>query len=722
MAIIWYDTENSYNGDTIIAISDQYVCSGEDYIQEPIVYGQIQSKANNGNESDNTITSAYGYEVVNSEYFGGRFALYLVETLNWSTYAMKYGLTQNGNIGGHSPAYYDFKTYEGDTGTQSVQGIGLDNYTNSNAYYHLSISTNIPIFENYNDYETYIRTGNGIENALNYSASDVEVPTDDILLYSYGVLQTWDNTGLIYENDSESVAFHKGIRGKLERGSISLYPITGINDSALKYGIKMSSDIKWLHLEQVDGHSYSWVEAEEVTLDFLYRKRDNELGTFHASKIALDTNSEYNAKIPIFEDEQTAQDYIDGNADITVAINWPTISDKYPVTNGTEEGDTQTEFGQNYMRSVFSQLYLMNSGGLSEVANNLFDVSVGGIWDKIKKGVEMYGTDPMECVQGLTFYPFDLSSVFSNFSNQQYVYFGGYQLDMENTVKKVIYPQGYKDLGTMTIKRSFNNWRDFEPYTKLFVYLPYVGVQQLSLARYYDKTVTVRYYIDIRTAVCMVVLIADGIMLDYFMGQMGVQMPITLTDFAQYSANQINTMLEGASTAMSMVNPFCGSIASLGVKTASRVYAGEDASVAKSRKQHKRINKADQQHLGSTQMMAYTAAAEIGAMGVAGGLTAMKTTFELSQNGIAGYNKTKGCSTSLLNTYLPQYITFMFEIMDADESEYLNELAGRPTNKSGRISDFSGYLECDDVMLICPIATDAEREEIIDLVTSGVYL
>ena len=76
----------------------------------------------------------------------------------------------------------------------------------------------------------------------------------------------------------------------------------------------------------------------------------------------------------------------------------------------------------------------------------------------------------------------------------------------------------------------------------------------------------------------------------------------------------------------------------------------------------------------------------------------------------------------MINQYLPQYAMFIFEYMEIDESDYLNELYGRPTNKSGTIGSFSGYLEADDIMLICPIATDNERQEIIDLVRAGIYI
>ena len=587
----------------------------------------------------------------------------------------------------------------------------------------MTFATNLPIFEDEqtaiaycNETDETVRKNMIMQSAVNYKNAEEEPDTVDLEINNYGVLQIWTSEG---QQDTHSTTLiYRCFKIKKTAGEITFYKIPGIDGDSLKYGIKYSNDFEAYYIGYSEDGGNTYTQVDQLPYNFIYRKRENELGRFYASPIDVELDSS-NTGIPTWDSEEDADDYLDGNKDITEATNWPTISNNYPITNGTEEGESTTEFGETYIRSVFSQLYMLNSGGLSEISNGLFDVSVNGIWEKIQKGIEMYGTDPMQCVQGLTYYPFDLSSIFTNYADQQYVYFGGYQLQMQNTAKKILFPQGYKDLGTMTIKRSFNDWRDFEPYTKLFVYLPYVGVQQLSLARYYGKTVTVRYYVDIRTAVCMVVLIANGIMLDYFMGQMGVQMPITLTDFASYSANQINTIMQGATSALSAVNPFCGSIAKIGLASASSLYASEQADIKENGSWAKL---ASHTHDGSKNAIAATVAGEVGAMGLAGGLTAMKTTFELSQNGINGYNKTKGSATSMLNCYLPQYITFMFEIMESDESEYLNELAGKPTNMSGRIGDFSGYLECDDVMLICPIATDAERQEIINLVRAGIYL
>lgn len=417
--------------------------------------------------------------------------------------------------------------------------------------------------------------------------------------------------------------------------------------------------------------------------------------------------------MPIFKDEDDAQDFIDGVKDITDSENWSDISgdNNYDeiIDNKTGERESETEFGESHVRNIFSQMYLCDTAGLYEISNALFDYDVttlSGLWEDIKKGLEMYGSNPMESVQGLRYYPLDLSSIFSDVQTQNYVYFGAYKLNMQNNVKKIIYANGYKDLGTVSIRRSFKDWRDFEPYTKLSIYLPYVGRYQLDLNKYYDKDINIRYYIDIKTGACIACLIADGVLLDWFDGIIGVEMPITLTDYSSYAQNQLNIIMRNAGLG----------VGGTAVTTSSAV----------------KTTKMAVQSATSSATTSGTVAGAIGAKGaatlgvVAVGAVALgvaeKTAFDLMKSGTAAYTKTRPASSSMLNQFMPQYPTFMFEIMEIDESDYLNELYGRPSNASGTIGSFSGYLEAEDVMLICPIATDNERQEIIDLVKSGIYI
>ena len=626
---------------------------------------------------------------------------------------------------------YTYITQGGTSGKQSDQGKiffgAYYNKTPGQIVESILISTNIPLFETYSEAATYYGISNETarceyikEHALNYNEPEI-VDDDTSEYYIYNRYNTVSiSRGIVTVTNNTVHQLNERI---LYNGSdICLY-----RDSTNPFllSLKMGSGIVgsyFSNTETISDVDYSdFVFSLEYSSPF-YSTYDRNLGVSDYSgymAIGLSTN------IPIWDNEADADDFLAGNKDISESSNWDKISNdtNYSniISNLTEQPELATEFGEVYIRNIFSQLYLCNTAALYEISNNLFDYDVttlSGVWDDIKKGLEMYGSDPMQCVQGLRFYPFDLTSIFTDIQSQSYVYFGAYQLQLQNSsVYKTVYANGYKDLGSVSIKRTFKDWRDFEPYTKLSIYLPYVGRYQLDLNKYYDKTINIRYYIDIRTGACCACLIANGVLLDWFDGLIGTEMPITLTDYSSYAQNQINIIMRNAGAGALGIHHTgneANAISKYAIQADNRYLAEHPAAADYSKKMG-----------GISAGTAAAAATQIGSLAVGGavvGAVAMKTAFDLQKGGTAAFTKTRPGSSAMINNFLPQYPTFMFEIMEIDESPYLNELYGRPSNASGLLGDFSGYLEAEDVMLICPIATDNERQEIIDLVKSGIYI
>lgn len=479
---------------------------------------------------------------------------------------------------------------------------------------------------------------------------------------------------------------YRGFRIK-SRNAVSLYRIEGISNGALKFGIQYE-DVEICYYSTDAGFN-TWQSMTgsptSLPFDFVWRYHDREeQGTFYcADSIVTSLN------IPTWDNKDDADDYADGNKDITDAPNYSDISGKLTPYNPTGNEDDITEFGEVYTQALFSQQYICTVGQLHEISNALYDTSPSGLFEDIKKGLEMYGDSVIDDIQGCMFFPFDVSQVITNVSPQPYIYFGGYKFDMQSNVKKIVYPNGFYDFGTVHISRTFGTYRDYEPYTNLYVYLAYIGWQKLDIARYLDKDVNIRYYFDTRTGTCLAVLTANGVMVDYFNGQCGVSMPMTLTDFSRYAQTQIQTLL-GAN------------------HKANTGIAGEFASNMGS-------------GLVESGAVSMGAVASIG-LGVGAMVQTAKTVYGLSQNNINNFNKTIGGSSSMLNQFLPQECCFMFEIQDADVTPYHTQLQGLPSNASGSIGSFSGYLEVDSVNLICADATANEKAQIVSMLGQGIII
>ena len=178
-------------------------------------------------------------------------------------------------------------------------------------------------------------------------------------------------------------------------------------------------------------------------------------------------------------------------------------------------------------------------------------------------------------------------------------------------------------------------------------------------------------------------------MIDYFNGQCGVTMPVTLTDFSRYAQTQIQTLLGANHKANTgMVGEFASNMGG-GLVESGAVSMGAMASVG---------------------------------LGVGAMVQTAKTVYGLSQNNINNFNKTIGGSSSMLNQFLPQECCFMFEIQDADVTPYHTQLQGLPSNASGSIGSFSGYLEVDSVNLICADATANEKAQIVSMLGQGIII
>lgn len=550
-----------------------------------------------------------------------------------------------------------------------------------------TISTNLPIFEEEQYATAYVSALTSDadakelirEHAINFDEGDVSPVGEDFEIVIQWTTSTWTSDRQPAITSQPHV---QGLRGRITDGHFALYDIRGIDDGKLKLGIKSNATFFGL---QYMNESGQWVDTASIPYAFMYRRRKNELGTFSYALTAGTQN------VPIFKDEDDADDFLDDIIPISEAENWDQISPNYPDVPAPGTPVTQTEFGEVGARSIFSQQYVVPLAVLYEIANTFYDTQTAGLWDDIKKGLQMYGDSPIECIENLSFYACDLDSIFPG-ANQSYIYFGGYQMNLtQGQVFKIANPDGSIDVGSTFFRRIRKNFMDFEPYCSLTVDLPYCGSYQLDLSQYYDKTLAVKYFIDTRTGSCCAVLLADNIMIDKFNGQIGVQMPIKLTDFSAYANAQINTLLGGGGQALSAGGNSVGNV----------------------------INAAG---AGSG---AVGAAAVAGAAGLGAGLlgvTGAKTMYGIAQNNISKFSKTKGGSTSMLNMYLPQRVCFTFEMYEPDIPSNFYSLNGYPSNAGGYIGNFNGFLKCDTVKLSMSGATDAELEKAKALLLSGVYL
>ena len=215
------------------------------------------------------------------------------------------------------------------------------------------------------------------------------------------------------------------------------------------------------------------------------------------------------------------------------------------------------------------------------------------------------------------------------------------------------------DCGTLNVEEFWGAYLDYEPYTKAEIYLPYIGTHQISVDDIMGKSVHIQYHIDILSGACAAEIKCGGSVLYTFIGSVAVSIPITGNDWT----NVINGVLSIAGAV--------GSLVATGGATAPAA-AGEIASAA---------------------------------------LNSLKPNIEKS-GAVSG-------GGGLLAGKVPVLIlTRPRQALPASQ----NEFTGYPAFITRSLGAVSGYTEVHKIRLGGISATDAELDEIENLLKGGVIL
>ena len=81
--------------------------------------------------------------------------------------------------------------------------------------------------------------------------------------------------------------------------------------------------------------------------------------------------------------------------------------------------------------------------------------------------------------------------------------------------------------GTFTLKEFYGSYLDYSPYTKVQIYLPYIGMRTLSADDIMNKEMSLLYRIDLLSSACVAFIEVDGTTLYTFSGSCGTSIPIS---------------------------------------------------------------------------------------------------------------------------------------------------------------------------------------------------
>lgn len=262
-------------------------------------------------------------------------------------------------------------------------------------------------------------------------------------------------------------------------------------------------------------------------------------------------------------------------------------------------------------------------------------------------------SSPIDCILGLGIVPISLTGTNSP------VYLGG--IDTQLSFPLVTDEVYDFDMGSVHIEKATGSYLDYAPYTKISVYLPFIGFRELDTDDVMDEYITLKYRIDIATGACIARLSRMGTTLYQFSGSCLKQLPITGTNWDNAITGAISTAVSIGSTVAS---------------------AGASAPVL-------------------------------------AGAVASATTQALTTKSNAQRSGSLSATSGLLGGVVPYIVrTTPKEVIPANQNKYI----GYPSYTTQSLGSLSGYNEIASIHLEGIPATGGELAEIETLLKGGVIL
>ena len=244
------------------------------------------------------------------------------------------------------------------------------------------------------------------------------------------------------------------------------------------------------------------------------------------------------------------------------------------------------------------------------------------------------------------------------------------------------------DCGTVIVPEFYGNYLDYSPYSQAYIYLPFIGINEVSIDDIVGHAVNIRYRIDSYSGACiaMIFVAKNGYQnLCYqFAGSCSVEVPMAGGSQAAIKAGMMQAEAYARASMISALGHVFGGIGSvlmgsLGGILGSMGAVANDYANAKAGVEAARVaNKSSVQHSGQF-------GASHGAMGC-------KVPFIIIRNPI---------QVKVVN---------------------YNEDYGLPAHKRVIVGGCTGYLRVREVNVISAHATDDEKAAIESMLKNGVYV
>ena len=410
--------------------------------------------------------------------------------------------------------------------------------------------------------------------------------------------------------------------------------------------------------------------------------------------------------LPVIDDNGIAHgDYTRGadNADNDF-FNLDSVRDKdYDPAKPIDPNTYSLTTSFNTVGHVASttKAYVINGNGIQGLSNELWTiidnllVNPSDVENLYNLSLDTFLTNnPIDAIVSVKKFP--LLSV-PHGENLENVYLGKIQTGA--AAYPLAMQQARYNFTAIPIFPKFGNcFLDYAPYTKMQLYVPFCGTIDIDAADFMEHNLSVEMVIDFITGTVTAYVLADSLVVTSLTGTCAIDIPITGTEQATVnSAYESAAITERQTRASNLVSEFAGRFAHP-IKSILHPISSQGAYTKEKLQQAASVYELTHINMPLRQI------------GSASPLNSWALEFVCR---LIIYHPDGECIT-FNATNEPSLIT--------DKVQAFGEVNGFATVDTDTLNNFTGYTQVSDVDLSGVSATDTEKEMILNLLQSGVYL
>lgn len=371
----------------------------------------------------------------------------------------------------------------------------------------------------------------------------------------------------------------------------------------------------------------------------------------------------------------------------------PYDPNKPPSTDENDKGDLTTHLNRGYYET--SAIYYATTETQIRKFIDFMNTYSPSDADLIS---DFKGVNPADYITNCLYFPFNVMYSGAN----QPIYLSVLNTTATGLKFSSTYGITYVDFGSIFIERYFNDFRDYSPYTKLSVDIPFSSTVDLDISEFYNHYLNIKMCIDFTTGDTISLIFRDNLVVQTVSGNCAVQLPISALSMATYqdTINSLQTnakIIEEQKTANT-----ASTLISTGVGIAAGVVTDGLSTTM--------LNPATTVIGGATQRDILIEQGK-------------RNVYSLSHSVPSPVKISGGTPNSMMMLeYIPRYTITRCKTLNNINFDVFGKTTGYATVQQGIVSDFSGFIVCSDVEYNSITATSTEQDMIKNILKSGVVV